>query len=201
MERHRVIGDVMSKALETKTQVIDILKNKPMTVSELSRKFGLSRATIAQHIKELEEAGAIEEIPNVYFKKHVSYKAKRLIGKTILNDAKMRWNTGNVLFEEHKLSKALEEFSAAIAIDPKYADAYFNRALIEYMTGKSDSARKDLIKTLELHPKSHDAAVLLGDIERKHGNLKKAEEWYEKSLEYYPYYDQAKARLATMKKR
>lgn len=185
----------MSKELETKARILELLKAKDMTVVELSVELGLSRATVRQHISELRAVGAIEEIPDAYFRKHISYKAKRSEGKTILKDSKLRWIAGNILFEEGKLAEALEEFTAAASIDPKYADAYFNKALTESMMGNLDSAVKDLEKVLKLQPKSHDAPLLMGDIQEKRGKLADAKRWYEKALENYPYYPEAKAKL------
>ena len=185
----------MSKELVTKMKIVDALKGRSMTVVELSEKLRLARATVRQHIRELQAVGAIEQIPHTHFKKHVSYKTRRLEGKTILKDAKMRKNAGDVLFEKRKLEEALEEFSAAIAIDPKYADAYYNKALTEYMMNHSNSAEKDLDSVFRLQPQSHDAATLMGIIEEKRKNVKKAKQWYEKALEIYPYYTEAKERL------
>ncbi len=185
----------MSKELATKTRIIGALKGKSMTIVELSKKFNLTRATVREHIRDLIEAGAVERIPNIYFRKHVSYKARRIEGKTLLKDAKMRKNAGDVLFEQGRYATALAEFVAAAEIDPKYADAYYNKALTEFMMNRIDDAKKDADMVLRLQPQSQDAAVLMGCIEEKKKNFKKAKEWYEKALEIYPYYTEAKERL------
>lgn len=189
----------MSKKLETKRRILEAIKDKNLTVPELSRKLNLSRSTIRQHINELGSVGALEQIPDTYFRKHISYKAKRSIGKDILNDAKLRWNTGNVLFEQGKFADALKEFAAAVSIDPNYANAYFNRALTEVTIGDFDPAIKDLNKVFALQPKSHDAAVLMGNIEERKKNYTKAKQWYEKALEFYPDYYEANSRLRELK--
>ncbi|HUC39107.1 MAG TPA: tetratricopeptide repeat protein [Candidatus Acidoferrum sp.] len=185
----------MSKLLETKKRILEILRSKKMTVSELSDELRLSRATVRQHIKEMLTARAIEEVPNRYFKKHLSYKAVSFGSEALLGKAKQHWRKGNALFEEKKYGEALMEFSKAISTDPNYSDAYFNRALTERMMDNIDKAIKDLGKVMQLEPKSHDAAILMGDIEEKIGNLSKAKSWYEKALKFYPNYTDAATRL------
>lgn len=64
----------MSKALETKKKIMNLLKNKQMTISEISRELSLSTATISQHMDELQEMGAVEKVDNEYFKKLKYYK-------------------------------------------------------------------------------------------------------------------------------
>lgn len=185
----------MSKNLETKTKILSILKHKNMTVVELSERLGLARATIRQHIKDLTDVGTIEEIPNAYFKKHVSYRAKRMYGKTMLKDARLHWRNGNALFEKKDFEKALKEFTAATSIDPKYIDAYYNKALTEEEMDRLDAAEKDLKIVFQMQPRSSDAAVLMGAIEEKKGRMDKARQWYEISLRYNPGYYWGKQRL------
>ncbi len=64
----------MGKTLETKKKILNMLKEKKMTVGEISKELGLSHATISQHISELQRAGAIEKIDNEHFKKLKYYK-------------------------------------------------------------------------------------------------------------------------------
>ena len=66
----------MSKTLETKKKILDLLKEREMTVTELSQILGLSGPTIAQHISELQAMGAIEKMDNEHFKKLKFYKMK-----------------------------------------------------------------------------------------------------------------------------
>ncbi len=65
----------MGKTLETKKKILSMLKEKKMTVGEISESLGLSHATVSQHISELQKAGAVEKIDNEHFKKLKYYKA------------------------------------------------------------------------------------------------------------------------------
>jgi DNA-binding transcriptional ArsR family regulator len=64
----------VSKTLETKKRILNLLKKKEMTISGLSEELNLSTATISQHIDELQRAGAIEKIDNEHFKKLKYYR-------------------------------------------------------------------------------------------------------------------------------
>jgi DNA-binding transcriptional ArsR family regulator len=66
----------MTKTLETKRKILQLLKRKEMTISELSAQLNLSSATVSQHINELVNSGAIEKVDNQYFKKLKYYRAK-----------------------------------------------------------------------------------------------------------------------------
>jgi transcriptional regulator, ArsR family len=59
----------MSKAFETKEDILQRLKTKKSTVSELSKELGLSKATVSQHLKELTETGRVVEERNMHFKR------------------------------------------------------------------------------------------------------------------------------------
>jgi DNA-binding transcriptional ArsR family regulator len=51
----------MSKAWETKKKILDALKTKPKTLTELSEQLGLSTSTVGQHLQELLDKNAIKE--------------------------------------------------------------------------------------------------------------------------------------------
>jgi DNA-binding transcriptional ArsR family regulator len=64
----------MGKTFETKKKILDLLKKKKMTVTEISEELNLSHATVSQHISELQKSGAIEKIDNEHYKKMTYYK-------------------------------------------------------------------------------------------------------------------------------
>jgi len=65
----------MTKTLETKKKILNLLKKRQMTITGLSEELGLSTATVSQHLDELQRMGAVEKIDNEHFKKLKYYKA------------------------------------------------------------------------------------------------------------------------------
>ncbi len=49
----------MSKTFGTKNKIVKLLKEKPMTVTEISAVLGLSKATVSQHMSELENMSMV----------------------------------------------------------------------------------------------------------------------------------------------
>lgn len=64
----------MGKTLETKKKILELLENRKMTITELSKELGLSKATVSQHIDELTRVHAVEKVDSEYFKKLKYYK-------------------------------------------------------------------------------------------------------------------------------
>ena len=64
----------MGKTLETNKKILELLENKKMTITELSKELGLSKATVSQHIDELTRVHAVEKVDSEYFKKLKYYK-------------------------------------------------------------------------------------------------------------------------------
>jgi len=58
----------------TKSKIIELLKEKEMTLTELSGTLNLAPSTINQHIKELLAIGAIRQIPNEFIVKQKYYE-------------------------------------------------------------------------------------------------------------------------------
>ena len=84
----------MSKLFESKNKILDLIKSKPMTASQISEKLGLGQSTVNQHVKELLRLGAIREIDNPYSRKWKYYEYNRSFEKSMedhgYNMAKIR---------------------------------------------------------------------------------------------------------------
>jgi len=53
-------------------------------------------------------------------------------------------STGNKFFEQGNHAEAVQNYSKAIRLNPKYTKAYLNRALTLFMLGRDKEAAKDL---------------------------------------------------------
>lgn len=120
--------------------------------------------------------------------------------KAVNPEAKDHWKKGNGFFEDDEFEKAISEYNQAISIDPKYADAYFNKALTERIQKKYNEAREDLEKVILLQPSSYDAPLLIGDILESQKDYLEARMWYERSLAKNPDYSEAKDRIKNIDK-
>ncbi len=110
-------------------------------------------------------------------------------------EAKDFYSQAGKAFEENKFEEAIDFYSKAIATDPKYSSAYFNRALSYAIINKYDEATHDAETVLEMEPDSYDAPYVMGIISEYQHDYQGAKEWYEKALARKPDYEQAKARL------
>ena len=86
----------MSKTFETKSKILDILRQGAKTPAELGRTLALSPSTISQHLKELREAGRIEEFTDEHFK-NIKY-FRRLEHPSIFASNTAKLATGVLVF-------------------------------------------------------------------------------------------------------
>lgn len=118
---------------------------------------------------------------------------------TVNPKAKEVYKRAGTLFEENKFEEAIETYGMAIAEDPNYSSAYFNRALAYAILNKYPEATKDAQKVLAIEPDSYDAPYVMGIIAEYQNDFESAKQWYEKALARNPKYEQAKSRLDQLK--
>ncbi|NJE10970.1 winged helix-turn-helix domain-containing protein [Thermococcus sp. MAR1] len=70
-ERVRVLSD------ETRFKILQLLRDRPMTINELSDAIGKDRTTIYRHVKMLESAGLVEEL-EIHGNERVYARAARI---------------------------------------------------------------------------------------------------------------------------
>ena len=120
---------------------------------------------------ELDEvANEAPDIPEIYYWR----------GKTLATD-----------LNEENLKAALEEFSQAINLREDYADAYFERGVVNLQLDNLDNAERDFKTAISLSPKLIESYVYLAQIELLKGDDKKALEYLHKasgSEENYKYF-------------
>jgi tetratricopeptide (TPR) repeat protein len=102
------------------------------------------------------------------------------------NKAKEANDQGVDLFKKGQYDQAIAKFNQAIQLDPKYAIAYDNRALVEFLNKSPDKALADVNKAIELNPKIASAYYLRRLISFSHENYKKAIVDYNKAIEINP---------------
>ncbi len=82
--------------------------------------------------------------PNGFdFKGHLANPGRTLWGDVELI-ADIYHSTGNMFFEQGLHQEAVESYSKALLLNPKYTKAHLNRALALFLLGRDEEARKDL---------------------------------------------------------
>jgi tetratricopeptide (TPR) repeat protein len=81
---------------------------------------------------------------------------------------------------------AIEDFSAAITLDPSLAEAYHQRAIARFAAGDSQGAIADLQATLQHEPRSFTAFQTLSTIAESRKDWKSAYEAWQKVLDIDP---------------
>lgn len=69
------------------------------------------------------------------------------------------FNRGQILFQDNP-KQALDDFVSAVALDPKFLDAYYSIAAIQKNLGQYEDAVKNLDKIIELEPNAVNAKAL-----------------------------------------
>ena len=76
----------MSKPFETKKEILEILSKKNKTLTDISRELDLAPSTVNQHLRELEEVGAIKLAEEQHSRKWKYYeRTNDLSRRTFVN--------------------------------------------------------------------------------------------------------------------
>ena len=82
--------------------------------------------------------------------------------------------------------RAVEDYSTAISLDPKYGSAYLNRGSVFFAQGQLDRALEDFNATITLQPDSADAYVNRGNTYFKKGKIDQAINDYNAAINKKP---------------
>jgi tetratricopeptide (TPR) repeat protein len=68
------------------------------------------------------------------------------------NDAFARYNLADQYMRQMRLMRAIEQYDAALAADPRYFAAHNNRANMYVAMGRYDEAQADYLRSIEINP-------------------------------------------------
>jgi tetratricopeptide (TPR) repeat protein len=116
------------------------------------------------------------------------------LARTLLDEAKKRneryaplqnaW--GLYYMHRSSLNQALQAFTAAVELDPKFAEARVNVGMVTLGFRNYELAKEMLSKAIELQPKNYDAVLGLGIALRGLKDLDGAEAQYKKARDLDP---------------
>ncbi|MEX0643936.1 MAG: tetratricopeptide repeat protein [Parvularculaceae bacterium] len=108
-------------------------------------------------------------------------------------------NRGIIHRKSGDLQLALDDFNAALEIDPDLAEAYLNRGTVYFQAGQADAAIADYQKALDLGTSRPWAAWYnIGLAYEEKNDKAKALEAYAKALESNPSFAPAREKLAQL---
>ena len=93
---------------------------------------------------------------------------------------------GSRLVQDRQLNRAIDVFTEAIELDPKWAEAWNKRATVFYMVGEFQKSQDDIDKVLELENRHFGALAGQGMVNIQLRNYEKAIMSYKKAQEIYP---------------
>ena len=96
---------------------------------------------------------------------------------------------------------ALEHFSHAIELDPTFAEAYNQRAIVKYLQERYDECFEDCRKTVERMPCHFGAWAGMGHCHAHEGRLSDALECYHKALSINPHLNGIPQVISELQKR
>lgn len=94
---------------------------------------------------------------------------------------------GAEAMEAQDLPRAIEQFTRAIEIDPKFAEAYNQRAIAHYLSERWDASIADCQRAVELMPCHFGAWSGMGHSHLHEGRYAEALRCYRKALEINPH--------------
>lgn len=119
-----------------------------------------------------------------YWKNSIS-----LFGRTLQvtkDNYLMQNNLGVTLFEEGKITEALDRYDEAIRIKPDYADAYYNRGNAYARLISHQTAIENYNKAISLKPDYVQAYLARGNTHARLGNYQPAIENYNAAIQMMP---------------
>ncbi|QEL16779.1 TPR repeat-containing protein [Limnoglobus roseus] len=101
------------------------------------------------------------------------------------------YNRGNAYLDDGQHIPAIDDFTRAIRLEPKYVSAYYNRAFAYFETKEFDKAIADFTAVGRLDPKDAGVPFNLGNIYSAKGEADKAVESYTEAVRLDPEFAQA----------
>jgi len=93
------------------------------------------------------------------------------------------YNVAQVYMAVGATGPAIENFSAAISMDPNYSEYYNERGNIHFKMGRLEEARADYLKAIDLSAPYYEVFTNLGHCSRLLGASAEAVQWYSRSLD------------------
>ncbi|HEY8748051.1 MAG TPA: tetratricopeptide repeat protein [Tepidisphaeraceae bacterium] len=108
---------------------------------------------------------------------------------------------GSMALNRKEYDLAIKHFSRALEIDPTFAEAYNQRAIVKYLQERYDESREDCMRAIERMPFHFGAWSGMGHCYAQEGRCADALECYSKALEINPHFCGIGQAVGELKKR
>jgi tetratricopeptide (TPR) repeat protein len=98
------------------------------------------------------------------------------------------YNRGQVFMNGGRFDRAIEDYSMAITLNPRYLEAFYNRGVAFDNLGRVEQAIADYEKAISLDPTSYQALNNLGILYGRTGSSQKAIASFSKAVDVRPEY-------------
>jgi tetratricopeptide (TPR) repeat protein len=103
------------------------------------------------------------------------------------SQANQQLGRGAQAMDRRDMAHAIQHFTRAIELDPKFAEAYNQRAIAHYLLDQCDQSIADCRRTVELMPCHFGAWAGLGHCHAHEGRFSEALLCYQKALSINPH--------------
>ncbi|HET8995241.1 MAG TPA: hypothetical protein VFN42_01100 [Acetobacteraceae bacterium] len=142
---------------------------------------------------------ALKQVPNQAAAVPIEYQLRRLWLDDGSPAVGLLMKRGLRELQAGENSQAIEDFGDAIVLDPKFAEAYHQRARARYHDGDIAGAIVDLEAALQRQPNDFTVLATLSNIAEAQGNWKGAFEAWQKVLQIDPMTAGGQDRLKQLK--
>lgn len=111
------------------------------------------------------------------------------------------YNQGIDYYSQNEIQKSIAAFKQAIAINPKFYEAYYNLAKIQNSYKYYNDAIQTYEKLLEIVPEDFESMYEVGQLLYKRGYLSKSLGYLDRIPDYSEYYDKAQKLIPVIEKR
>ena len=108
---------------------------------------------------------------------------------------------GTMFLNKKEYDRSTRHFSRAIELDPTFAEAYNQRAIVKYLQERYDESIEDCLRAIERMPCHFGAWSGMGHCYTQQGRFGEALECYTKALEINPHFGGIRQAVSVLKKK
>ena len=93
-----------------------------------------------------------------------------IVSASAVDDAKNFFTSAEVKFSNNDYKGAITDYTKAIELNPKFAEAYNSRAAAKFSAGEKQGSLDDYTKSIGINPKSAETYSNRGNVKSEMGD-------------------------------